>query len=201
MKQLPNIITSVRLFAAITLIFLSILNGELANTSFLTLFALGGVSDMLDGWMARTFNWCSDFGARLDSVSDLVFYLAVVVFLSLHAAPLLAPSYPYLAVGLTLQLFHWWLAQFRHGCYPAYHSTFSRLCAYGMFFTMLAFWYLKLPLLLTAMIIAWIVCCLEGITITLILGRAETNVSSVSSALTLRKKYARTIPQALSQNC
>ena len=200
MNQLPNIITSVRLFAAIALICFSLVDAELARASFLTLFALGGVSDMLDGWTARTFNWCSEFGARLDSISDLVFYLAVVVFLSLHAAPLFAPSFPYLAVGLSLQLFHWSLAQVRHGCYPAYHSSFSRLCAYGMFFTMLAFWYLKLPILLSAMIIAWIVCCLEGITITLILGRAETNVSSVSSALALRRNHAQTIPQTISQS-
>jgi phosphatidylglycerophosphate synthase len=186
MKQIPNLITGVRLLAAITLIILSVFDKDLALKYFLMLFCMAGVSDMLDGFIARRFNWCTEFGARLDSISDLCLYLAVVTFLALHATSYLVPSYSLLASGLALQLFHWALAQRRHGAYPAYHSTFSRVCAYAMFFTMLAFWNLKEPYLLSAMMFAWIACSCEGIAITIILNRCITNVSSIRSALSFR---------------
>lgn len=186
MNQIPNIITSIRLLSAIILIVMSLTDRAMAHGCFLTLFCLGGVSDMLDGFVARHFNWCTEFGARLDSVSDLIFYISVVLFLAMHSTTYLAPSYPLLTIGFAVQLFHWALAQKRHGAYPAYHSTFSRMCAYAMFFTMLAFWILKLPFLLSAMLVAWIACSCEGIAITMILKRCITNVSSIRTAFALR---------------
>jgi CDP-diacylglycerol--glycerol-3-phosphate 3-phosphatidyltransferase len=44
---------------------------------FWVLYVIAGITDMLDGFLARRWGVESDFGARLDSLADFVFVLAV----------------------------------------------------------------------------------------------------------------------------
>lgn len=46
---------------------------------FYVIYLLGGLSDVLDGWVARRFGEVSDFGARLDTVADIVFFGVVLI--------------------------------------------------------------------------------------------------------------------------
>lgn len=39
-----------------------------------------GITDVLDGFLARRMHWESDVGARLDSLGDLVFFSALVFY-------------------------------------------------------------------------------------------------------------------------
>ena len=48
---------------------------------FYALYLLGGLTDMIDGTIARKTGSVSEFGAKLDTVSDLCF--AVVSFLKI----------------------------------------------------------------------------------------------------------------------
>ena len=38
------------------------------------IYTFAGLTDVLDGWLARKTGRASEFGARLDSVADLLFY-------------------------------------------------------------------------------------------------------------------------------
>lgn len=67
---IPNVITSVRIVGSFVLFFLKI-----HTLPFLIVYGVCGVSDALDGFVARRTKTTSDFGKRLDSVSDLLFYL------------------------------------------------------------------------------------------------------------------------------
>lgn len=71
---IPNIMTFIRIVCAIGLIF-----AEPVSTAFLTLYLICGVSDALDGFVARITNTASEFGAKLDSVADLSFYSIMVI--------------------------------------------------------------------------------------------------------------------------
>lgn len=66
---LPNLITSIRLLGAIVLLFLKPL-----SIPFFIVFIISGLSDAVDGFVARKMGGESEFGAKLDSVSDLSFY-------------------------------------------------------------------------------------------------------------------------------
>jgi phosphatidylglycerophosphate synthase len=81
MKNIPNIITSARLIAAISLLAATLRSSDCGLACFVPLFVIGGISDLFDGYVARRFGWCTEFGARLDSVSDLSIYGATAVFL------------------------------------------------------------------------------------------------------------------------
>ena len=69
MKHLVDIITCVRIAAAVVMLFTRPL-----SAAFFVLYCVGGISDMVDGTVARKFGSSGALGARLDSVADLLFF-------------------------------------------------------------------------------------------------------------------------------
>ena len=68
MKALPNTITILRFLGAICL-----LQCDVKSIAFWILYALCGISDMVDGWLARKLGVVTKTGALLDSVADICF--------------------------------------------------------------------------------------------------------------------------------
>lgn len=62
-------ITSLRIAASLFLLLV-----PLRSVWFLPIYTLAGLTDILDGWLARKMGMVSAFGARLDSMADLLFY-------------------------------------------------------------------------------------------------------------------------------
>ncbi len=69
----PNIITCVRILGTIALVFI-----EPFCVPFYVIWTICGVSDVLDGTVARMTKQESKFGARLDSIADIMFYLLML---------------------------------------------------------------------------------------------------------------------------
>ena len=66
--HIANTITGSRIICSILLLFIPALSGE-----FYVAYLLCGFSDMIDGVVARRTNSDSVFGAKFDTVADLVF--------------------------------------------------------------------------------------------------------------------------------
>ena len=73
-KHIANIITGSRIVFSLPLLFL-----PLSSAWFYVFYLLCGVSDMVDGTVARRTNSASEFGARLDTVSDFVFMTVALI--------------------------------------------------------------------------------------------------------------------------
>lgn len=69
----PNIITTVRILGTLALVFI-----EPFCAAFYIIWTVCGVSDVLDGTVARMLKKESKFGARLDSIADIMFYLLML---------------------------------------------------------------------------------------------------------------------------
>ncbi|MBC7279943.1 CDP-alcohol phosphatidyltransferase family protein [Hoeflea sp.] len=83
---LPNYITVAR-FLMVPLVVLAMINGQML-TAFV-LFMLAGVSDAVDGAIARQFNQRSELGAWLDPMADKFLLVSVFVMLGwLGAVPM-----------------------------------------------------------------------------------------------------------------
>ena len=67
-KNLANIITMMRVVLSLPLLL-----SEPLSPSFYILYCLCGLSDMVDGFVARRTNSESRFGERIDSLADIVF--------------------------------------------------------------------------------------------------------------------------------
>ena len=68
MKHLPNAITTLRFLGAVCLLFF-----DVGSITFWVIYSVCGISDMLDGCLARRLHCESKTGALLDSLADLVF--------------------------------------------------------------------------------------------------------------------------------
>lgn len=64
---------------------------------FYTLYIIAGVSDMVDGYIARRTNSVSELGAKLDTIADFVF---VVVCLIKLLPVLTIPSWLWIWIGV-----------------------------------------------------------------------------------------------------
>ncbi len=78
LRDIPNGICVVRIFLSLPIVWLMV-EGRFGLA--LALFALAGLSDGLDGWLAKRFHWESRLGGLLDPLADKV--LLVSAFLSL----------------------------------------------------------------------------------------------------------------------
>lgn len=74
MKHLADLITCSRIAASLV-----ILSFPLSSLHFLVLYVLAGLSDILDGWVARRTCTSSEFGSRLDSAADTFFIAAYML--------------------------------------------------------------------------------------------------------------------------
>ncbi len=79
---LPNLLSALRL-AGVPL-FLWLVLGPEEDTWALVLLMASGITDFLDGWLARKLNQQSLVGQILDPVADRLYILAVVVGLALR---------------------------------------------------------------------------------------------------------------------
>lgn len=79
---LPNILTYGRIAAVPALVAcLYFLKGDLARWSAFGLFALAGITDWLDGYLARAWEQQSTLGAMLDPIADKLLVGAALMML------------------------------------------------------------------------------------------------------------------------
>lgn len=73
-RHIPNIITLTRIPMAIALIFV-----QSFHAAFWTLYLLCGLSDVLDGALARASGTVSRLGEKLDTFADIIFVTVWIV--------------------------------------------------------------------------------------------------------------------------
>ena len=94
MKQIPNLLSMSRIVLCLPLLMV-----DAITMPFWILYLIAGLTDMLDGFLARRWRVESKFGARLDSLADFVFVLVVGYKL-----------FPWLKLPTTLWMMIWLIA-------------------------------------------------------------------------------------------
>jgi CDP-diacylglycerol--glycerol-3-phosphate 3-phosphatidyltransferase len=73
-KNLPNFITGLRILGTAALLFV-----ESLSLPYFIIYVLAGITDVLDGMIARLTKTTSALGSLLDSIADLFFYTVLLV--------------------------------------------------------------------------------------------------------------------------
>ncbi len=81
MMNLANILTMSRLVILLPLVVLFYIGTDWAAWTCAGLFALGALTDWLDGWAARRYGQVSEFGKLMDPITDKIFVIAVLMML------------------------------------------------------------------------------------------------------------------------
>lgn len=79
--SLPNILTYARIAAVPALVGCFFLEGEKANWFAVLIFALAGITDFLDGYLARIWEQQSSLGRMLDPIADKLLVSAALMML------------------------------------------------------------------------------------------------------------------------
>ena len=144
--HLPNVISVLRIAGSISLLFC-----DVAGLPFWVVYALCGISDMVDGWLARKLHAETKAGAILDSVSDIVFVACCAIRLS----PVLdIPTWLWIWAGVIViikmvnQISA--LIVFKRFCFP--HTLANKLTGFLLF--------LSVPTMFRSMILISIVAAL-----------------------------------------
>mgnify|MGYP001486943357 CR=1 FL=1 len=128
-KYVPDILTSLRIVGAVALVIVAPL-----TPLFYFIYTVCGITDGLDGWLARRWGCTSMLGAALDSVADLLFYTVTV----LRLMPVLAarlPSAFWLAVAavLAVRLAAYAVAAVKYRRFAAMHTYGNKITGFSLF--------------------------------------------------------------------
>ena len=133
-KYIANIITGIRVAFSLPLLFIPI-----TSVWFYILYLFCGLTDMIDGAIARKTGSVSKFGARLDTASDFVFMLVCTI----KVLPLIhIPVWLWVWITLIalIKIFNITLVFIRKKKLISIHSVLNKITGFALFF---------LPLILT----------------------------------------------------
>ena len=126
-SQIANFITSIRIIGALALFFLKPL-----EMPFFIVYTFCGISDGIDGFVARKLKIVSKFGSKLDSAADLCFYTAMMIkIIGYLSHNLYIWNWVYLFVVLALRLFCYSFSAVKFKCFASVHSILNK--ATGLF--------------------------------------------------------------------
>ena len=120
---IPNCITATRFVGAIILIFTSVF-----SIPFYVVYTLCGLSDAVDGFIARAMKTETEFGARLDSIADITFYTILLLKL-FHFLRGKLPVYIWYAVAVIImvRLVSYIIAYIKYKKFASIHTYANKL--------------------------------------------------------------------------
>jgi len=148
--NMADTVTAVRMAAALFLLFL-----PLKSIWFLVIYTFAGLTDILDGWLARKTGGASEFGARLDSMADLLFYSVLLTRLFPVLYQILPGKIWYAVSGIVLvRLAAYATAAVKYHRFASLHTWLNKLTGVAVFL---------LPYVLfvsSVVVYSWAVCIL-----------------------------------------
>ena len=146
MKQLPNIITLLRIAGSLGLLLC-----DVTDVVFWIIYGLCGISDIADGWLARKLKCVTKKGALLDSLADICF----VACCAWKLLPILKlPQWLWLWAGVIVvikivnQISA--LVMYRRCCFP--HTLVNKATGFLLFIAIPMTFYSVIPIAIVAAI-------------------------------------------------
>ena len=191
LPSVPNLLSAFRIVCAPVLLVLA-WNG--ARGAFLTLFALGLVSDALDGALARRLGQESDFGARLDQWADFALWVSFPLGVWWLWPESVRREAPYAILAIVCLILPTAIAYAKYRAVPCYHTWWAKLDSVlmGIGVPLLLIVDLAWPFRFAALLM--LVGMADEIAITYLLPERRDNVPSVFHALRLRQLTASERP-------
>ena len=137
-RHAANIITGFRIVFSILLLMFPAF-----SFGFYAMYLAGGITDMLDGAVARKTNSVSSFGSRLDSLADFVFMLSA---LSKILSAIDIPRWALLwTAAIAIVKFAGNIAGFvRNKKFLAEHTVMNKITGFMLFLLPLSFSFVEL---------------------------------------------------------
>ena len=128
MKHIPNIITISRIAASMLLLFT--INYPVL---FICIFLYAGISDVLDGILARKMKINSRLGAGLDSAADFLLFIIILICMVIELGDRLNHFYPLLIGIAAIRLFSLGYAAMKYHCFLILHTWGNKITGLAIY--------------------------------------------------------------------
>lgn len=128
-RTVANFISTLRILGTLILLFVAPM-----STAFLIIYTLTGITDALDGFVARVTNTKSHFGAKLDSVADLLLYTIMLI----KIIPFLKETVSFgmwtvIGMILIIRMLSYIVVAVKHRQFASLHTKLNKLCGFCVF--------------------------------------------------------------------
>ena len=139
LKTIPNILSISRLILIPAMIIPAyyIENESDARLVFLIMFIIIGVTDKLDGTLARYLNQTTALGAKLDTIADMVFYPLIALWLYRFESGVVGEWWNLIYLLLALYFFKMITGKIKFGYVPAFHTIGAKTFSASLYFFMI----------------------------------------------------------------
>ena len=144
MKQLPSIISVARIAGSLGLLFC-----DVTGVAYWIIYSLCGISDIVDGWLARKLKCITKTGALLDSLADICF----VACCAWKLLPILdMPQWLWLWAGVivAIKIVNQISALVMYGCFQFPHTAANKATGLLLFITVPTAFTSAIPIAITA---------------------------------------------------
>ncbi len=186
-KKLPALLIIFRFFAGLMLVGISMTNVESAGIICAIILALGVLSDIFDGVLARKFNVVTNDLRLWDSRIDVIFWLCTAFALHIFYPMLWQISWVMIVVLGIMETIPRIISHIRFKREASTHHILSKIFTLFLWATIsFAFLNGKLGNLYWVTLFIGIISQLEAIAIMLIIPEWAVDVKSIKSALKMR---------------
>lgn len=181
--NVPNAVGALRLLLSPGLVLAASAGRE---GTFLLLFLALELTDLLDGFLARTLHQQTAFGTRVDSVADLVMYTCLLAGLVVMEGGLLLGEWPWMAAAVLAYALSWASSLAKFGRVPSYHTWAAKASSFLVVAAVVVLVLRSDPLGVRVAAVVVTLANLEAILLTRILDQARPDLPSV--LLLLRRR-------------
>ena len=169
MKNIANYITLGRILLTICLFFTSPL-----SAMFYILYVVCGISDMVDGILARKLKVQSNFGARFDTIADGLF-LVVVIYKILPVIELKLEIIIWCVVIALIKILAVAIVCIKHNTFGSIHTYMNKITGFALFMVPLLLKIVDLKILLSIVCTIALVAAIEELVIDIIHNDLDLN--------------------------
>ncbi len=181
----PNLVSSIRILIAPLLFVFAFLQLEYW---FLGALLFSGFTDVVDGFLARKLNMITPLGAHLDSWGDATIYGTMAICAWILWPDITQRELPYYSMILFSFLLPALSGLIKFGKWTGYHTWTVKIAVFATFIGYVALYadISRWPFVVAAVLS--VLAGIEEILITIVLREERTDVRSIVSALSYRKR-------------
>lgn len=159
MKNIANYITLSRIIFSFTLVLF-----EPLSFWFSMLYVLIGLTDVIDGYIARKTNTTSELGARLDSIADLVM-IVIVLYVFFPILKLMTFIYAWIVMIIMIRVLSMLIVYIKFKTFAILHTFGNKATGLLLFVTPVLLIYIEVNIMASILCVVGTLSAIEEVII------------------------------------
>lgn len=174
-RYIPNILSVLRIICSVLLILF--INNRIG---FVFLYFVIGLTDILDGFIARKFKLESELGAKLDSFADFIFYVILVfIFLKLYSS-IIPVNYKVIILGIIIiRLLNLLITKLKYNKFVFVHTIANKASGALLYFLPVVLLFKQSNIIILIPLVFVFIAAIEELLITIKYSEVKLNRKSI----------------------